>query len=399
MLTFTALIKRDFLYIHQILFFHFLKKLRNSLPLIFFNGLAWSLGMLLFIFYRFWNGKTISEWQGADFIGSTTDALLLTALGGFLVGVISELLEFYLFDRLFRRVPAPITIIIKSIAQFSVLILYIMVIIFSFNYYERIGYSSTAAYLRHYFNGGDLLPLLMYTFGIIFFVSVFRKLYRLVGPLNFVSVMLGRYNRPREEDRVFMFLDLNSSTELAEKLGNKRVSRLIQECFNDLASISLDYRAQTYQYVGDEVVLTWLCDRGYKSDRCLKIFFAFQELIQSRSKFYLSKFGIVPEFKCAIHGGKVISTQVGQLKVEIAFHGDAINTTARILEKCHYYNEPFIISKTVHQKLNGDGDFAFRPLGISSLRGKVEQMELYGVRPSNSLYKRPTTMESAGTTF
>ncbi len=355
--------------------------------------------MLLFIFYRFWNGKTISDWQAAELTGSTSDAIWILALGGFLVGVISELLELYLFSKLFQRIPMPVTILVKSIAQFLVLILYGFTIIFFFDYYERISYNSTAAYFMHYVDSADVLPLMVFVFGIIFFVSVFRRLYRLVGPLNFISVMIGRYNRPREEDRIFMFLDLNSSTELAETLGNKKVSRLIQECFNDLASISLDYKAQTYQYVGDEVVLTWLCESGYKDDRCLEIYFAFQELLRSRSKFYISKFGIVPEFKCALHGGLVVSTQVGQLKVEIAFHGDVVNTAARMLEKCHHYNESFIISEAVHQKLSKNENYSFKGLGTVDLRGKSEQHKLYAVKANRGFYSQPSELETAGVIF
>ncbi len=355
--------------------------------------------MLLFVFYRFWNGRTISNWQATDLIGSTSDALWILALGGFLVGVISELLELYLFSKLFQRVLTPITILVKSIAQFIVLILYGFTIMFSFDYYERISYQSTAAYIWHYIDTADVLPLLVFVFGIIFFVSVFRRLYRLVGPLNFFSVMIGRYNRPREEDRIFMFLDLNSSTELAETLGNKKVSRLIQECFNDLGSISLDYRAQTYQYVGDEVVLTWLCDSGYKDERCLEIYFAFQDLLKSRSRFYLSKFGIVPEFKCALHGGLVVSTQVGQLKVEIAFHGDVVNTTARMLEKCHHFSESFIISDTVYNRLAKNENFNFKSLGTADLRGKSEQLDLYAVNPAKGFRAHPSALETAGVIF
>ncbi len=355
--------------------------------------------MLLFVFYRFWNGKTISNWQAADLIGSTSTALWILALGGFLVGVISELLELFIFSKMFQRVHTPVTILIKSIAQFVVLMLYGLAIILSFDYYERISYNSTVAYLWHYLDAADVLPVFVFVFGIIFFVSVFRRLYRLVGPLNFFSVMIGRYNRPREEDRIFMFLDLNSSTELAETLGNKKVSRLIQECFNDLASISLDYRAQTYQYVGDEVVLTWLCDSGYKDQRCLEIYFAFQELLRSRSKFYLSKFGVVPEFKCALHGGLVISTQVGQVKVEIAFHGDVVNTTARMLEKCHHFSESFIISDTVYNRLTKNGNFTFKSLGTADLRGKSEQLDLYAVNPIKGFYSSPSNLETAGIIF
>ncbi len=39
------------------------------------------------------------------------------------------------------------------------------------------------------------------------------------GPGVLWNIVRGKYNTPREESRIFMFFDLNSSTTIAEKLG------------------------------------------------------------------------------------------------------------------------------------------------------------------------------------
>jgi adenylate cyclase len=39
----------------------------------------------------------------------------------------------------------------------------------------------------------------------------------------------------------------------------------------------------------------------------------------------------VPEFKGALHGGNVVVSEVGKYKSEIAYHGDVLNTTSRML--------------------------------------------------------------------
>ena len=72
-----------------------------------------------------------------------------------------------------------------------------------------------------------------------------------------INFLLGRYHKPREEERIFMFMDLRSSTTYAEKLGHILYSKLIQDCFYDLTDIAKKYGTQIYQYIGDEVVLTW----------------------------------------------------------------------------------------------------------------------------------------------
>ena len=35
------------------------------------------------------------------------------------------------------------------------------------------------------------------------------------------KIITGKYRRPKEENRIFMFVDLNSSTTIAERLGAK----------------------------------------------------------------------------------------------------------------------------------------------------------------------------------
>ncbi|WP_219011061.1 hypothetical protein [Aquimarina litoralis] len=47
-----------------------------------------------------------------------------------------------------------------------------------------------------------------------------------------------------------MFLDLNSSTSIAEKIGHMKYSQLIQDCFDQL-DMTEDFGAEIYQYVGD----------------------------------------------------------------------------------------------------------------------------------------------------
>jgi len=72
---------------------------------------------------------------------------------------------------------------------------------------------------------------------------------------NFWKFFRGRFNTPWEEERIFMFLDLQSSTEHAENLGHVEYSKMIQDCFNDLG-IVVENEADIYQYIGDEAILT-----------------------------------------------------------------------------------------------------------------------------------------------
>jgi adenylate cyclase len=60
-----------------------------------------------------------------------------------------------------------------------------------------------------------------------FVISLGIQVQRLVGPGVFWPLLVGRYQRPRTEVQVFLFMDLESSTTLAESLGHERYSEFL----------------------------------------------------------------------------------------------------------------------------------------------------------------------------
>ncbi|WP_046759188.1 adenylate/guanylate cyclase domain-containing protein [Kordia jejudonensis] len=199
----------------------------------------------------------------------------------------------------------------------------------------------------------------------------------------FVKMLLGKYRKPQEEKRIFMFLDLKSSTTIAEELGHYVYSQLIQDCFYDLNTIVQKYDAEIYQYVGDEAVLSWKYARGIKKFRAISLFFSFQEKIQSRSNYYQEKYGLVPQFKAGIHGGTLMVTEVGSVKKELAYHGDVINTTARIQSECNTYGASILISEDLLSDMNLTEDFSTKRIDSLLLKGKAKTVTVFSISKNN----------------
>lgn len=190
----------------------------------------------------------------------------------------------------------------------------------------------------------------------------------------------GKYHKPIFEDRVFMFMDLKSSTSIAEKLGHQKYSQLIQNCFYDLTDVVTKYDAEIYQYVGDEVVLSWKYHNEFDFEKCLNTFFSFKEKLEEQKDTYLSKFKSHPEFKAGIHYGKVTVAEVGEIKKELAFHGDAINTSSRIQTKCNELKKELLISDSVNQKISDREQFKISFVDNVLLKGKSHPLGLYEVQ-------------------
>lgn len=194
-----------------------------------------------------------------------------------------------------------------------------------------------------------------------------------------LNMLFGRYRNPREVERILMFLDLKSSTTIAEELGHLKYSRFIQDCFYYLNRIVNKYDADIYQYVGDEAVLTWNLEKGVKNLNCLNLFFEYDNKLKRHSKYYMKKYGVVPEFKAGLHSGKIIIAEVGTIKKELAYHGDVINTTSRIQEQCNEYNESLLLSEDLLLQLKLGKKFKAKSLGDELLEGKSEELKLFAI--------------------
>ena len=127
------------------------------------------------------------------------------------------------------------------------------------------------------------------------------------------------------------------------------------------------------------MVLTWKQNVGTRDANCLRVFLAIDAAIESRRKHYLDRYGIVPEYKAGAHVGEVITAEIGDLKKEIVYNGDVLNTAARIQTMCNELGRRFVASKQLIQALVVPEEFSIEQLGAATLRGKTQPLELVGL--------------------
>lgn len=202
----------------------------------------------------------------------------------------------------------------------------------------------------------------------------------LVGPRVLLNIGLGKYHRPRYEQRLFLFLDMASSTSHAEALGDYRFSRLIQDSFSLLADTVIKNDAEIYRYMGDAVLIYWPLEEGIKEDRCLNIYFEFCTELQWQRKYFEEQYGFVPKFKAAAHCGQVVAAVVGVHKQEISFFSDVLNTLARLQDQCNPLGQRMLLSGDVAHRLEQqDSLYQLKDLGLVPLKGKQHPIEVYAV--------------------
>jgi len=223
-----------------------------------------------------------------------------------------------------------------------------------------------------------LVILLIFVFQILLLNFILQSI-EVMGDYNIIRFLTGKYRTPVIENRAFMFLDLRSSVQHAEKLGNVLYSELIRDCFRELNYLVYKFEAEIYQYVGDEIVLTWESSVAQNNYNILGIFFAFDQALQKKSEYYLKNYGIIPEFKAGCNAGEVTAAEIGIIKRDIAYHGDVINTSSRVQDMCNVLHHDLLVTPSIINNEIPLKGFEIKSVGRYNLKGKGIETELYSV--------------------
>jgi adenylate cyclase len=201
----------------------------------------------------------------------------------------------------------------------------------------------------------------------------------LVGYRTFMALLLGRYRRPYAERRFFLFVDVVGSTAIAERLGALEAHRFLAAVFSAVAEPIEMCRGEIYQYVGDEIVITWVEADGVADARPVRCFFAMRAALAADTNRFVQRFGVPAELRAALHLGEVIAGEVGQVRRAIVFHGDVMNTTGRLEQATREVGCFFIASAQALASLGPSPAIRTRDLGALALRGRVEPIHAFCV--------------------
>ena len=210
-------------------------------------------------------------------------------------------------------------------------------------------------------------------------VQFVLQMNRMIGANVLGYFAAGIYHQPKPEERVFLFLDLEGSTRLAERLGSATYFELLRRFVDDLTVPVLETRGEIYQYAGDEVVITWPMAAGVESANCIRCFFAIREVIQRDPARYTRDFGVAPRFRGGLHGGAVTAGELGDLKQQIVFVGDILNAAARLEEYAKRSGLDLVVSAALLERLALPEDIEAAPCGELAIRGQQAPMAAYSL--------------------
>ena len=308
---------------------------------------------------------------------------------GLVVGGIFVILEFKVFPKLSRILPKPgLTVLIVRFVTSTLAIVIAVIIVGVVMDMLILGHGFRQAFFDslYFLKSGVFFSIYIFLMLLSMALNFFRAIGNRFGHGILINYAMGKYREPLEEDRVFMFIDLKNSTAIAEKLGHTKYSRFLNNCFNDLSGLLNKYEADVYQYVGDEVVVTWLVRELKSKSGPSDLFFEFRDTLKNNEVRYQSEFGMAPQFKAAVNAGAVIVTEVGHRRKDLVYHGDVLNTGARVLELCSKLKKELLVTSVVAEWLQTENRFDVRLAQNLALRGKSEVTSVYEIQQNPNLH-------------
>lgn len=302
-------------------------------------------------------------------------------IAGLIMGLLTGVLEISYFNKRFIKNSFSRKIFFKTIVYLAFFIIFLITITFinALFAHDEQSFNKLSSPVWTFFTGYSVISILLYIAAVVVITQFYAEFRESLGMDTLNNFFLGKYHHPVEEERIFMFVDMKSSTTIAENLGHVKYFEMLKEYFADLSGAVIDHAGAIYQYAGDEMIVTWKLKDGLKNNNSIDCFFAMKHSLETQEFKYNSKFGLLPTFKAGLHYGTVTAGEIGTLKKEIIFTGDVLNTSARIQGLCNQFGADLLISDDLVKVLRIPTNYSITSVGETLLKGRRKPMKLYAI--------------------
>jgi adenylate cyclase len=218
------------------------------------------------------------------------------------------------------------------------------------------------------------MQTLLFTLGVCAIIVFIMRVRELLGRDIFIDLILGRYRRPVSEERVFLFIDLVGSTSFAEIHGDLRAQEYLGELFSTYAGPVRRHGGVIDDYIGDAAIITWPYHLAIRRAACINCVFDILSTIENDRAEWLLRFGTSPKLRFAIHGGPVITAEIGVDHHKITYFGDTVNTTARLESLSKMLGHPVLISSDLAHQLLLPKGIRSEYLGEHAVKGRGQTL-------------------------
>lgn len=305
-----------------------------------------------------------------------------------LCGLLISLFEVYLFRKPLRHLKFYWVFVIRTgVYLFSMSSILFHVSLFSRMYRFHLSYKGVLASeeFKVYLYDGRFLREVVYITIFALIIHFTRMMNRKMGQGMLWSYISGEYYESRQVNQVFLFLRIKNSGNCLKNLGHFKYHEFLNQFYYRISESILKNGGNIYEYVEDLVVVRWNSQSTTSLVNGLNTFLNISKSIDKMKVEYYEEFGFIPEIEAALHGGSVVGAEIGELKTQIVYHGDTLNTTSRILDQCGVLGHDFLLSEEYKNRIERKIKVVFDPVGNIELKGKSKPMALYGLSENTVL--------------
>ena len=351
---------------------------KHEIKLIIVIAISWTLVDLILFLIRLTTDTFKPKYATTN--TGALKAILLRELNVFVISLIMGYFLVSVFRNFLRHISPGLNLFLKTLLLLFVVVFMNFFIYFTFGlaFEHQTASDAFTKFLENTFRKQWLFQKLPEWILLFVLTQLALEINENYSQGVFFNIIIGKYLKPREENRIIMFIDLKNSTPIAEKLGHKEYFKFIRDVIYCMSAGIAEYDGRVYQYVGDEIV-AWWPSSTINARKCVNSIIAARKILNKNAEIFKRGFDIIPEYKVGIHAGNVTVGQVGITKKDLVMSGDTINTAARIRSACTELNQKFVVSKEMIDLLEMK-EWQTESLGMVDLKGKNENIELFALK-------------------
>ena len=171
-----------------------------------YQSIAWIIAANFFIVLKAWG---IEDTTGYLVFKSENMLLvhLEASMMGFFMGIFLAYIDRMRIRMFGRKGPFGITILIKALSYLISIIIIISLVAFAFLLLLGASLPEAMSRLMTFISSTYFLTIIIYGAVVSFLISFIKQVDSKFGQGNLLNMLIGRYHRPRVEDRIFLFID------------------------------------------------------------------------------------------------------------------------------------------------------------------------------------------------
>ncbi|MCA6074079.1 adenylate/guanylate cyclase domain-containing protein [Fulvivirga sedimenti] len=257
------------------------------------------------------------------------NGVFIGLIGGFLAGVF----ELLIFRPRKSRPAFALTVFLKVLTYFVLLSMLILLVkgrIDSLFMPETFSEYVRSDEFLHFIKHGEFKRILIFSLFTIVVIIFTMQTSKYLGKGVLFNLITGRYFHPQKEQKIFLLIDICSSTSIAESMDQIEYFKLLDRFFFDVFEGVRAFEGYIYRYVGDQVTIVWSVSSLHKNANCIRAFFAIKHQLHIQREYYLKRFGFVPDFRGTAHIGDVMAVEIGDVKTQVVYQGYALYAANRM---------------------------------------------------------------------